>query len=124
MAKNVAVQESGIGSFFHFAERGTTVRRELWAGVTTFMVMAYIIFVNPSILSYVGLPGLEEVGPPFNQVLAATCFSAGLMTLIMGLASNRPFALAPGLGLNAVVAFQLVLGAGLTWQEAMGVVVW
>ncbi|MGH2542354.1 MAG: NCS2 family permease [Ardenticatenaceae bacterium] len=115
MARQVAVSNSGLESFFHFDARDTNLRRELWGGLTTFMVMAYIIFVNPQILSVAGVP--------FNQALAATCFVAGLMTLLMGLAANRPFALAPGLGLNAVVAFQLVLGEGLTWQEAMGVVV-
>ena len=123
MAQNTNMSDFPLASFFRFEERGTDLRREIWAGVATFMVMAYIIFVNPSILSYAGIPGLEEVGPSFNQVLVATCFAAGLMTLIMGLASNRPFALAPGMGLNAVVAFQLVLGAGLSWQEAMGVIV-
>lgn len=114
---------SPLESFFHLNERATTVRREVWAGVTTFMVMAYIIFVNPSILSFAGVPPLQPLGVPFNQALVATCLSAGLMTLLMGLFANRPFALAPGLGLNAVVAFQLIAGAGLTWQEAMGVVV-
>jgi AGZA family xanthine/uracil permease-like MFS transporter len=95
----------------------------VWAGVTTFMVMAYIIFVNPAILSFSGIEGLEGQGPPFDQVLVATCIAAGLMTLIMGLVTNRPFALAPGMGLNALVAYQLILGAGLSWPEAMGVIV-
>lgn len=121
--ERTSIEASAIERFFDLPGRGSTVRREVWAGVTTFMVMAYIIFVNPAILSFAGITGLEGLGPPFDQVLAATCFSAGLMTLLMGLAANRPFALAPGLGLNAVVAFQLVAGAGLTWQEAMGVVV-
>lgn len=108
---------------FHLDERGSTVRREVWAGVTTFMVMAYIIFVNPAILSFSGIEGLEGQGPPFDQVLVATCIAAGLMTLVMGLVTNRPFALAPGMGLNALVAYQLILGAGLSWPEAMGVIV-
>jgi AGZA family xanthine/uracil permease-like MFS transporter len=111
-----------LTSLFQIAERRSTVRREVWAGITTFMVMAYIIFVNPTILSFAGVPGWDGKGPPFAQVMVATCFAAGLMTLAMGLAANRPFALAPGMGLNAVVAFQLVAGAGLTWQEAMAVV--
>ncbi|MDQ4075581.1 MAG: NCS2 family permease [Chloroflexota bacterium] len=123
MARQVTTTDSAIASFFRFDERESTLRRELWAGLTTFMVMAYIIFVNPAILSFAGIPSLQGLGPDFNQVLAATCFSAGLMTLTMGLASNRPFALAPGMGLNAVVAFQLIVGSGLTWEEAMGVVV-
>lgn len=109
-------------SLFRLSERQTTVRREIGAGVTTFMVMAYIIFVNPAILSFAGVPGGDGKGPPFAQVMVATCFASGLMTLLMGLVSNRPFALAPGMGLNAVVAYQLVIGMGLRWQEAMSVV--
>lgn len=112
----------GVEGFFKIAERGSTVRREVLGGITTFFVMAYIIFVNPQILSFSGIPSLEGAGPDFSQVLAATCFAAGLMTLLMGLLANRPFALAPGMGLNAVVAFQLIAAAGLTWPEAMGVV--
>jgi adenine/guanine/hypoxanthine permease len=122
MARRTATAGGGVAEFFRFRERQTNLNRELWAGLSTWMVMAYIIFVNPSILSFAGIPGLEGVGPTFPQVLAATCFTAGVMTIIMGLVANRPFALAPGLGLNAVVAFQLVAAAGLTWQEAMGVV--
>lgn len=110
-------------SLFGLSARHTTVRREIGAGVTTFMVMAYIIFVNPTILSFAGVPGGAGKGPPFAQVVVATCFAAALMTLLMGLVANRPFALAPGMGLNAVVAYQLVIGMGLTWQEAMSVVV-
>src|SRR5687767_1243942 len=102
MAQRAARSDSGLASFFRFDERKTTLNRELLAGVSTFMVMAYIIFVNPSILSFSGIPALEGLGPSFPQVLAATCFTAGLMTLLMGLLANRPFALAPGMGLNAV----------------------
>jgi AGZA family xanthine/uracil permease-like MFS transporter len=87
------------------------------------MVMAYIIFVNPAILSFAGIPGLAGKGPPFAAAQAATCLVAGVMTIAMGLATNYPLALASGMGLNAVVAFQLVAGLGLTWQGAMGVVV-
>jgi AGZA family xanthine/uracil permease-like MFS transporter len=111
--------EHGIARFFRFAERRTTLRTEVLAGVTTFFVMAYIIFVNPSILSS---GTLEGKGPPFAATLTATCLAAGLMTIAMGLYTNYPFALAPGLGLNAVVAFQLILGLGLPWQAAMGVI--
>lgn len=111
--------QSGIARFFRFAERRTTLRTEILAGVTTFFVMAYIIFVNPSILSS---GPLEGHGPPFAATLTATCLAAGLMTIAMGLYTNYPFALAPGLGLNAVVAFQLILGLGLPWQAAMGVI--
>jgi len=113
---------SALERFFHLHERGSSVPIEIRGGLTTFMVMAYIIFVNPAILSFAGVPGLEGKGPPFSAVVAATCLVAGVMTLAMGLYANYPFALAPGMGLNAVVAFQLVAGAGLPWQAAMGVI--
>ena len=90
------------------------------AGVTTFIVMSYIIFVNPQILSFAGIEGLSEIGLPFNQVLAATCLVAGVMTILMGLYTNKAYAIAPGLGLNAVVAFSLVAGEGLSFPAAMG----
>ena len=93
------------------------------AGVTTFIVMSYIIFVNPQILSFAGIDGLQDIGLPFNQVLAATCLVAGVMTILMGLYTNRAYAIAPGLGLNAVVAFSLVAGEGLSFPAAMGLVV-
>ena len=98
---------------FKFAANGTTLARDSMAGVTTFIVMSYIIFVNPQILSFAGIDGLSEIGLPFNQVLAVTCLVAGVMTIVMGLYTNMAFAIAPGLGLNAVVAFSLVAGEGL-----------
>jgi AGZA family xanthine/uracil permease-like MFS transporter len=110
-----------IASYFGLRERGTDLWTEVRAGLTTFMVMAYIIFVNPSILS--GGP-LADVGPPFIPTAVATALAAGILTIAMGLATNYPFALAAGLGLNAVVAFELILGRGFTWQEAMAVIVW
>src|SRR5205807_8631903 len=85
-------------------------------------VMAYIIFVNPSVLGLVGVPGLECKGLPFAATLTATCLTAGVLAIAMGLASNYPFALAPGMGLNAVVAFELVASRGLTWPQAMTVI--
>ena len=102
--------------FFRFKLRGTNLRTELIAGLTTFMVMAYIIFVNPSILGAAGVP--------FGPALVATCLVAGVMTLAMGLWTNYPYALAPGMGINsALVALVLTNSAvGLTWQEAMGVI--
>src|SRR5688572_14268797 len=108
---------------FRFAEHGTTLARDTMAGVTTFIVMSYIIFVNPQILSFAGIEGLASQGLPFNQVLAVTCLVAGVMTIAMGLYTNRAFAIAPGLGLNAVVAFSLVAGEGLSFPAAMGLVV-
>ena len=101
---------------FRLAERNTTARTEVVAGVTTFMTMAYILFVNPAILG-------GEAGLPFPAVLTVTALVAGVMTIAMGLFANYPFAIASGLGLNAVVAFQLVGFQQLSFPEAMGVVV-
>ena len=112
-----------IERFFRFAERGTDLATEVRAGLATFMVMAYIIFVNPIVLGYSGVPGLEGKGLPFAATLTVTCLTAGVLSIAMGLASNYPLAMAPGMGLNAVVAFELVAGRGLTWPQAMTVVV-
>ena len=103
-----------IASFFKFGERGTTFGTEVRAGVTTFMVMAYIIFLNPNIIA--GPLGLDT-----TAVAAGTALIAGVMTIAMGLVGNYPFAIAAGLGLNAIVAFQLT-GMGLDAAGAMGVV--
>ena len=108
---------------FRFAANGTTLARDTMAGVTTFIVMSYIIFVNPQILSFAGIPALQSKGLPFEQVLAATCLVAGVMTILMGIYTNRAYAIAPGLGLNAVVAFGLVAGEGLSFPAAMGLIV-
>jgi AGZA family xanthine/uracil permease-like MFS transporter len=85
--------------------------------------MAYILFVNPQILGFAGVEGLENRGLPFEQVLAVTALTAGVMTLAMGLFANYPFAIAAGLGLNAFVAFTLVAGFGLSFPQAMGIIV-
>lgn len=111
-----------IEGLFHLRERGADIGTEVLAGVTTFMVMAYIIFVNPAILSFAGLPDLQGLGPPFAATVAATCLVAGIMTILMGLLSNYPLAMAPGMGLNAVVAFQLIATMKLPWPSAMGVI--
>jgi len=108
--------------WFDLRAKGTTVGTEILAGVTTFMVMAYIIFVNPAILNFSGIKELQGLGPGFAPTLAATCLVAGAMTMLMGLASNYPFAVASGMGLNAVVAFQLIVGMKLPWSAAMGVI--
>ena len=92
---------------------------ELMAGLTTFMVMAYILFVNPSILTAPDVPDKLTV----SAVTTSTALVAGVMTIIMGLATNRAYALAPGMGLNAIVAFQLMGAMGLTASQAMGVIV-
>ncbi|MDY0743821.1 NCS2 family permease [Paucibacter sp. R3-3] len=99
---------------FKLQEHGTTVRTELVAGLTTFLTMAYIIFVNPSILG--------DAGMPKDSVFVATCLIAALGTTIMGLYANYPIALAPGMGLNAYFAYVVVLHMGFTWQAALGAV--
>src|SRR2546421_5122077 len=108
-----------LARYFRFAERSTNLATELRAGLTTFMVMAYIIFVNPIVLGGAGVPGLDGKGLPFGATLTVTCLTAGVLSIAMGLTSNYPFALAPGMGLNAVVAFELVAGPGPTWPQAM-----
>jgi AGZA family xanthine/uracil permease-like MFS transporter len=113
---------SAIASYFKFAERGTTLGTEVRAGVTTFAVMAYIIFLNPIILGVKGADG-TLLGPDPVAVGAGTALIAGLLTLAMGIFGNVPIALAAGLGINGVVAFGLILGRGLSWQGAMGVIV-
>jgi len=107
---------------FGLARAGATVGGEIRGGLTTFMVMAYIIFVNPAILGFAGIPALQGQGPPFAATQASTCLVAGVMTIAMGLVANYPLALASGMGLNAAVAYQLVAGMKLPWQAAMGVV--
>jgi AGZA family xanthine/uracil permease-like MFS transporter len=106
-----------LGGFFRFSERGTDIRTEILAGLTTFMTMAYIVFVNPAIL------GTEGTGLPLTGVFFATCVAAAVACIAMGIFANYPVALASGLGLNAIVAFTLILGLGLSWQQAMAVVV-
>ncbi len=124
MAQDAARRGSGLlDGYFKFAANGTTLARDTMAGLTTFIVMSYIIFVNPQILSFAGIEGLQEQGLPFDGVLAATCLVAGGMTILMGLYTNRAYAIAPGLGLNAVVAFGLVAGEGLSFPAAMGLIV-
>ncbi len=109
--------------FFKLDEVGTNVRTELLAGFTTFLTMSYIIFVNPLFLSFFGNPDLAGKALPFSASLTATCLATAVMCIMMGIWTNYPFALAPGMGLNAIVAYQMVLGMGLSWPSAMGVIV-
>ncbi|MDY6009778.1 MAG: NCS2 family permease, partial [Duodenibacillus sp.] len=99
---------------FKLTANSTTVRTELAAGLTTFMAMAYIIVVNPGILS--------KAGMPFGPVLVATCLGAALGCFLMGLFANYPFALAPGMGLNAFFTYTVVLSMGVSWQVALAAV--
>lgn len=103
-----------IERHFKLQEHDTNVRTELIAGLTTFLTMAYIIFVNPAILG--------DAGMPKDAVFVATCVAAALGTLIMGLYANYPIGMAPGMGLNAYFAYAVVLGMGFTWQAALGAV--
>jgi AGZA family xanthine/uracil permease-like MFS transporter len=107
--------------YFGFTARGTTLARDTAAGATTFVVMSYIIFVNPSILTGV----TPKFGPAlaFSAVLTSTCLVAAVMSMAMGLATNYAYAIAPGLGLNAVVAYSLVGTGKTSFPEAMGLVV-
>ena len=100
--------------YFGLAQRGSNVRTEVTAGVTTFLTMAYIAFVNPQILS--------DAGMPFDAVFVATCVAAAFSSLVMGLLANYPIALAPGMGLNAFFAYGVVLGLGYDWEVALGAV--
>jgi adenine/guanine/hypoxanthine permease len=100
---------------FKLAERGTTVRVEALGGLTTFLTMAYILFVNPAILSAAGLP--------FEAVAVATALAAAVASLVMGLYANVPFALASGLGINAIVAFDIIIGREVGWPVGMACVV-
>src|SRR5918997_3032355 len=99
---------------FTTRERGTTVRTEVLAGATTFLTMAYIVIVNPSIMAAAGI----DQGAAF----VATCLAAAIGSALMGLWANFPIALAPGMGLNAYFAFAVVQGMGIPWQVALGAV--
>ncbi len=100
--------------YFQFAALGTNWRTEALAGCTTFVTMAYIIFVNPSIL--------RETGMPFTAVVAATCLCAAFGSILMGALARYPIALAPGMGLNAYFTYTVVKGLGVPWQTALGAV--
>src|SRR3990170_1897384 len=103
-----------MNRFFDLDARGTTVGRELRGAGATFLTMAYILFANPAILMAAGIP--------FEAAAAATALAAGLCSILMGLGANFPLALAPGMGLNALVAFQVSAATG-SWQTAMGLIV-
>jgi AGZA family xanthine/uracil permease-like MFS transporter len=121
LAEKLGGGGGALDSFFRFRENRTSLWRDTVAGATTFVVMSYIIFVNPGILTSV--PDRAGAPLPFDAVLTSTCLVAGVMTIIMGLYTNRAFAIAPGLGLNATVAFSLVAAEGLSFAEAMGIIV-
>ena len=99
---------------FHLSKNGTDVRTELLAGITTFVTLAYILFVNPNIL--------KDAGMPPEATFAATCLASAFGTLVMGLYANYPIAVAPGMGLNAFFTYTIVIGMKLPWQTALGAV--
>jgi AGZA family xanthine/uracil permease-like MFS transporter len=106
--------KSTLDRLFKLEARGTTVATELRAGLTTFLTLAYILFVNPQILSQAGMPATD--------VAVATAVAGAVATLVMGLYANFPFALAPGMGLNAYFTFGVVRGLGVSWQIALAAV--
>jgi adenine/guanine/hypoxanthine permease len=121
-SRNIAMTESTVAApkpavldrYFGLAENGTDLRTEIIAGFTTFLTMAYIVFVNPQIL---GTTGMDK-----GAVFVATCLASAASTLVMGLYANYPIALAPGMGLNAFFAFTVVVGYKYSWQQALAAV--
>ncbi|MEF9951288.1 MAG: NCS2 family permease [Clostridium sp.] len=125
-------KKSFLDTFFKLSEHGTSVKTELLAGITTFVTVAYIIFVNPSILRMAGINEQGLLGDAVVQaglnvgndkyvaaLFAATCLAAAIGSILMGLLSNLPFVLAPGMGINAFFTFGIVLTLGFTWQQAL-----
>lgn len=124
-------QHSGFAGtldrFFQISQRGSTISREIRGGLVTFFAMSYILVLNPIILS-----GMDSAGGFLGRgaeanipaIAAGTALIAGLLSILMGVWANFPLALASGMGLNAMVAFTLVAATGLTWAEAMGLIVW
>ncbi|MFD2673529.1 NCS2 family permease [Marinicrinis sediminis] len=119
-----------MARYFEFAKHGTTFRKEIIAGITTFLAMAYILFVNPNMLSGGELPpdvkqGMIDAGisfPSFSAVFTATAVAAIIGSLIMGIFAKYPIALAPGMGLNAFFTYSVVIGMGIPWQNALAAV--
>ncbi|MEC9183454.1 MAG: NCS2 family permease, partial [Pseudomonadota bacterium] len=103
-----------MAKYFELEQNGTTVRRETLAGITTFLTMAYIVFVNPAILA--------DAGMDRDAAFVATCLAAAFGSLLMGILANYPIALAPGMGLNAFFTYTVVAQMGHSWQTALGVV--
>ena len=110
MSQNTGILEN----YFKISERGSTVKQEIIGGITTFLAMSYIIFVNPAILG--------DAGMDRGALITVTCLASALATLLSGVWANAPFALAPGMGLNAFFTYTLVLGKGVPWQTALGIV--
>ncbi|MEI2330137.1 NCS2 family permease [Priestia megaterium] len=114
LIKKSAPNPSWLDKLFHLTERKTDVKTEILAGITTFVTMSYVIFVNPTILA--------DAGIPKEAAIAATIFATVFATLLFALWANMPIAVAPGMGLNAFFTYTVVLGEGLTWQTGLGAV--
>lgn len=121
MNKDQPQPRGGLDAFFHITERGSTVGTEVRAGVVTFFAMAYIVLLNPLIIGT--SPDREGTVLGIPQVAAATALAAGVMCILFGLVAKYPFGIAAGLGINTLVAVTMVGQQGLTWAEAMGLVV-
>lgn len=113
-------QVHGLDKYFKISERGSTIGREVRGGIVTFFAMAYILVVNPSILSN----ALAEGSNGIHALVAGTALVAGVFSILMGVFANFPLAMAAGMGLNAMVSFSLCLAMGLTFAEAMGLIFW
>lgn len=111
---HTATQAGWLEGYFRLSENGSSLRQEFLGGLTTFMTMAYIVVVNPQILSQAGMPA--------EGVVFATCLSAAVATLVMGLYANYPIALAPGMSLNAYFTYSVCLGMHVPWRTALGVI--
>lgn len=134
MKTNANKQKSSfLESYFHLKENNSNVKTEILAGITTFVTMAYIIFVNPNVLKLSGMNSANAIGdaatqfsvgtdPIVSSVFVATCLAAAVGTLIMGLYANLPFAQAPGMGLNAFFTYTVCLTLGFTWHQALSCV--
>ena len=113
-------QSGFLNNFFQLSQRGSTVSREVRGGLVTFITMAYILILNPAILS----ANTEGTDITIAAIATGTALVAGILSILMGVFANFPLAMAAGMGLNALVAFNLGLGLGLTYQESMGLVFW
>ncbi len=114
----------GLREYFELDKYGTTVRREVLAGITTFLAMAYILIVNPTILHMPSVLTGKDIGMPFGPVIISTAVAAGVATLLTGIYAKKPFAMAPYMGENVLFAFTMVLAMGIPWQKALGAVFW
>ncbi|MFH1860530.1 MAG: NCS2 family permease [bacterium] len=103
-----------LEKIFKIRQHESTIRKEFLSGITTFMSLAYIIFVNPAILSAIGMP--------FETAMAATCFTAGICSIMMGTITNLPFVLAPTIGLNSILVYSICIKMNLSWQTGMAII--